>query len=149
MNRSRVVTNIQKYDTPRVLVVGGERNEHGTRISRKVTCQKCGKGDYIAVSRTKNAASLFCRDCAKSEIKAFEKGTRIKPEMASVCCGQCKRAFDFPKAAQNSRRETPLLCRDCYRGFEVWSGSLQSPGAVRDLAEFSRRPSGTLLRATK
>jgi len=144
MKNSRFVTNTQKYDTPRVHIVGGERNGHGTRISRKITCQKCGKLDYVAVSRTK--ASAFCRDCAKTEMRAYEKGTKIDCEKMEVSCCQCKKTFDFPKLAKNV---DSLLCRDCYQGFEIWNGSLAAPRTESDLANFSRRPSGVLLRARK
>jgi protein-arginine kinase activator protein McsA len=127
-------------------MVGGERNGHGTRICRKVTCGKCQKVDYVAVSRFKKEDSLFCRECAKDELLAFEKGTRMKPEMDEVICCQCAKPFTFPKGL---RKAGPLMCSDCYQGFEVWRGSLDKPAHEQEMAHLPRRPAGTLLRTNK
>lgn len=146
MRKLRSVPQVQSSDTPRVLIVGGERNGHGTRICRKVVCNLCAKVDYVAVSRTKKDDSLYCRDCAKSAMSAFEKGTKIKPVMEDVVCNQCSKAFEYPKAA---RRDGPLLCSDCYKGFETWRGSLAAPVHERGHTHLSRRPAGTVLRSNK
>lgn len=146
MKRTQFVTQSQENDTPRVLIVGGERNEHGTRICRKITCGKCQKVDYVAVSRTKKGDTFYCRDCAKTEISAYEKGTRVKCEMVDVNCGQCAKVFTYPKAF---KRNGSLLCSDCYSGFEVWRGSLEQAVHERDMSNLARRPAGTLLRSNR
>jgi len=146
MKRSRPVTRSQEIDTPRNLIVGGERNGHGTRISRKVVCTKCQKVDYVAVSRSKKGESLFCRDCAKSVMSAYEKGTKIKPQMEAVVCTQCSKPFEYPRFAP---RDGPILCSDCHKGFEVWRGSLLAPVHDREMESLARRPAGTLLRSNK
>jgi hypothetical protein len=125
------------------LIVGGSRNEHGTRICRKVTCVKCLEVDHVPVSRSKKSDQLYCRKCAILEMGAHEKGTRIKSEMAEVKCAQCAKTFEFPTRLI---RRGPLFCSDCHKGFEVWRGSKATPVDERNATSISRRPAGTLLR---
>ena len=132
--------------TPPLLIVGGERNEHGTRICRKVTCIKCHQVDYVSVSRAKKCDILFCRNCAKDEIRAHEKGTKIKCQTSKVRCNQCTKFFDFPVAMQ---KKGPLYCSDCFKGFEVWRGSREKPIADNSSLLISKRRAGTLLRTNK
>lgn len=139
----KIIIKPKPQEPKPTLVVGGVRNEHGTRICRKVTCEKCRSVDYVAVSRSKKGDSLYCRKCAKDEIGAFEKGTKIKSEMVSVECSTCAKPFEFPKWIQ---KRGPVFCSDCHQGFEVWRGSLDTPVDERSTALLSRRPAGTLLR---
>lgn len=139
----RVKQAVPIKNETRPLIVGGVRNEHGTRICRKITCGKCQKLDYVSVSRSKKGGPIYCRNCAKEEIRAYEKGTKIKSEMIEVICSQCSISFEFPKWIQ---KQGILLCSDCHHGFEVWRGSLETPIEERSAASISRRPAGTLLR---
>lgn len=143
MKEKRIIIEPKIPERKTPLIIGGVRNEHGTRISRKVTCEKCKQVDYVSVSRAKKGDGLFCRNCAKNEIGAFEEGTRIKPEMALVSCAQCAKPFDFPKWIH---KQGPLMCSDCHKGFEVWQGSLHTPLDERSSNILQRRPAGTVLR---
>src|SRR5688572_22889437 len=51
--------------------VGGPRNEHGTRIARRITCSRCGKSDHVPFV-PKDAKRALCRDCAAEMLKTFE-----------------------------------------------------------------------------
>src|SRR5262245_6321315 len=54
--------------------VGGPRNEHGTRVARRVTCARCGTSDHVPYV-PKNPANALCRNCAAEVLKTFESGT--------------------------------------------------------------------------
>lgn len=124
-------------------IVGSSRGEFGTRISRKVVCEKCQKVDYVSVSFAKKNTRLFCSLCAESEIGAVEFGRAMKPDLIDCKCSQCKKNFQFP---QHLKKRGPLLCADCHQGFEIWSGSLAKSPKERESGVISRRPAGTVLR---
>lgn len=101
---------------PNPKVVGAARNEFGTRLCKRVQCEKCEKVDYVPV-RSKNE---FCRDCAEKMFAAFEQGRHIAEREVHRVCGQCRR--DFPMRESLAEKKDQVLCPDCFRGFEVWRG---------------------------
>jgi len=123
-------------------VVGGERNEHGTRISRRVECSRCGKVDHVPWGKRDRKGAL-CRSCAAETLKAFEIGTKKKVETRPVTCNLCGKPFDLPK---NVEDDGDLLCVTCLRGFFAWQGDVDSSWEDRAKLRSESRPSGTLLR---
>ena len=106
--------------------VGGARGAHGTRISRRVKCARCGKVDHIGV-RVRDAAHAYCRACAQEVLLAYEVGVaRPDPERAALSCPICQASFVPPPNLPEDVDD--VLCRDCLRGFAGWQGK---PGAAR------------------
>lgn len=125
------------------LLVGGARNSHGTRICRKVTCQKCGVEDHIT-SRPKEGKDMLCRKCAQAQLRAFDSGIRVPKPMMKKRCGVCRCEFELPVGLK-VRGDKPL-CSNCMKGFDVWQGSLDMSPAERERMTLETRRSGTMLR---
>jgi hypothetical protein len=125
------------------LLVGGARNVHGTRICKRVKCEKCGVEDYIT-SRPKSGKETWCRSCAQELLHAFDSGVRIPTPLVKKRCGICACIFDLPVTA---RVKGPRpLCSNCMKGFEVWQGSLDMSPQMREQMTLESRRSGTMLR---
>ncbi len=125
-------------------VIGGARNTHGTRICKRVTCEKCGSEDFIA-ARPKSGKGVFCRECAKGLLLAFEPSVHIPVPALEAKCGQCGTVFALPEKAKKQDDET-WLCIDCLRGFEVWRGSLAHDPSARGTGTLEVRSPGLMLR---
>lgn len=121
---------------PEPLRVGGARNQHGTRVTRRVTCVSCGEVDYTAVGA---GSSPRCRKCAKQELGAFEQSVRVPPMLMKITCFQCKTVCELPSWLA---QKEDALCGDCARGFELWRGTMGSAAT----GELELRRSGTVLR---
>ena len=65
--------HIKNNSAPKV--VGAVKNQFGTRLSYKVTCQKCQKIDYVAINASKS--KQLCRICAQEVLKVYEAGREI------------------------------------------------------------------------
>lgn len=124
------------------LFVGGARNVHGTRISKRVNCHKCGAVDYITARP--RGQKPCCKSCAKEAMHAFEVGERVPKAVLKKQCYNCKADFDLPAAAK--LKEDKALCSNCLNGFEIWRGSLAMCPESRKDMQFEKRRSGTLLR---
>ncbi|MDA0712739.1 MAG: hypothetical protein O2897_01990 [bacterium] len=125
-----------------LLIVGGSRNAHGTRISKRVKCFKCGAVDYI-LARPKDGKPC-CKACAKELMNVVEEGSRIPKELVKKNCFNCQSEFELPKTARI--KEGGPLCPNCKKGFEIWRGSLGMSPEGRDDMQLEKRTSGTLLR---
>ena len=126
-----------------LLLVGGARNIHGTRISKRVKCYKCGTVDYIT-ARPRGGQSC-CRTCAQEVMNAFEIGIRVPKTLVKKSCFNCKASFELPVTAQLRDKAKPL-CSNCMRGFEIWRGSLEMSPDNRQEMNLEKRRSGALLR---
>ncbi len=124
------------------LFIGGARNVHGTRISKRVKCHKCGEMDYIA-ARPKGQPAC-CRSCAKQMFNAHDVGVRIPMPLLKKYCFVCRAPFNLPITA--ILRDKKPLCQDCMKGFDVWRGSLDMSPDSREHMTCEKRRSGTLLR---
>lgn len=114
-------TSIRRTAGPRHgnKVVGRPRTEFGTRLSHRISCEKCAKVDYVPM-RVSSTQSKFCRDCAEKLLSAYEQGRHIaEPQVYRICC-QCRRDFLVNESVAQKRED--ILCRDCFRGFDVWRG---------------------------
>jgi ribosomal protein S14 len=127
--------------------VGGPRNEHGTRVARRVTCQKCGTSDHVPYV-PKNPANALCRNCAAEVLKTFEAGTKAPMEMKPAVCSLCGTPFQLPSTVVFEKDQLPL-CRSCLRGFATWQGSKDVPFEERGQTVVEERLSGALVRKRK
>ncbi|MBL4817674.1 MAG: hypothetical protein JKY15_00395 [Deltaproteobacteria bacterium] len=123
-------------------MVGGARNPHGTRISRKVTCQKCGKEDHIT-TRPSKTLGAFCRACAVEALKVVDDGKKSPRVMKDHSCSNCQQIFRLPAHIE---LEKESLCFDCLKGFEAWSGSAEMTPDMRASIKLEKRSSGVMLR---
>lgn len=129
-------------DGPTRKPVGGVRNEHGTRISRRVECSRCGKTDHVPWGRRDRKGAL-CRACASELLNLYEVGTKKRVETRPADCNLCGVPFELPV---NVEDDGDLLCPNCLRGFMAWQGDLDVPWEERSQQRSEARPSGTLLR---
>ena len=127
--------------------VGGPRNEHGTRIARRVTCTKCGTSDHVPYV-PKNPANALCRNCAAEVLKTFEAGTKAPMELKAAVCSLCGTPFQLPSTVVFEKDQLPL-CRSCLRGFATWQGSKDTPFEERADTVVEERLSGALVRKRK
>lgn len=126
--------------------VGGARNEHGTRVARRVTCARCGTADHVPyVPRDQSKA--LCRACAAEVLRTYEAGTTVRAEMRSIKCTLCGTPFDLPVTVDLEDRDP--LCKNCLRGFAVWQGSVDVPFEQRGQTVVEERLSGALIRKRK
>ena len=107
--------------------VGGARNEHGTRVARRVACGRCGSDDHVPYV-PKDQSRALCRACAAEVLKAFEIGTKVPTEMRDERCNLCGVPFQIPKFVKD---DGDPLCQSCLRGFTTWSGSIDTPWQER------------------
>ncbi|MES2504022.1 MAG: hypothetical protein V4534_04005 [Myxococcota bacterium] len=124
------------------LLVGGSRNQHGTRIARKVVCQKCGRADHIN-SRPSKTSGTYCRECATQVMGALEVGKRAPRVMRTHKCSNCQQDFELPAAMEPKKDCT---CGNCLKGFETWRGSASMSVEDRESMVLEKRPSGLLIR---
>lgn len=129
-------------NTKTLLNVGGARNVHGTRISKRVKCTKCGCEDHIT-SRPSKTQGAFCRACALTTLNALEVGKKAPRDMKEHACSNCKKNFSLPVHVVLKKDS---LCPNCLHGFETWRGSLEMPVAERETMILEQRKSGMLLR---
>jgi len=132
----------RRDEAPHAKSVGGARNEHGTRISRRVECTRCGKVDHVPWTK-KDVKGALCRSCAADVLKLYEVGTKKRAETREVECNLCGIPFALPVTVED---DGDLLCPSCLRGFTVWQGDLDVPWEERTRQRSEARPSGTLLR---
>ena len=125
-----------------LLNVGGTRNVHGTRISRRIKCDKCGCEDHIT-SRPSRTQGAFCRACALGIMNALEVGKKAPRDMKQHTCSNCRRSFGLPVHIEIKK---DCLCPDCLHGHEIWRGSLDMPVDARETMSCELRKSGVLLR---
>ncbi len=85
------------------------KTDHGTRVSRRITCVRCKAEDRIAfIPRDPN--QMLCRKCAASELDIADPGAGIRPEKEATCaeCGRVELTTFLDL--------DPYRCRDCHRG---------------------------------
>ena len=107
--------------------VGGARNEHGTRVARRVACGRCGSTDHVPYV-PKDQTKALCRACAAEVLNAFEVGTKAPTEMRDEKCNLCGVPFQIPTFVKD---DGDPLCQSCLRGFTTWSGSIDTPWQER------------------
>lgn len=86
------------------------RNEHGTRVARRIVCAHCGKSDTVDFA-PRDPAATFCRACAFTQLNVVDPDeralrTRVRP------CSACGRPADV------DRQGPDILCGDCFLGIE-------------------------------
>ena len=124
------------------LYVGGERNEFGTRIARRIACGRCGSDDhvpYVPKDRTK----ALCRACAALTLRAYEMGTKAPVDTRPETCNLCGTPFRIPLAVVD---DGDPLCTSCLRGFTTWSGSIDTPFHERQGRTIEARKNGVVVR---
>lgn len=125
--------------------IGGPRNEHGTRIARRVTCARCGTADHVPYV-PKDPTKALCRTCAAEVLKTYEAGVRVRVQTRKTLCNLCGAPFDLPVSAED---DGDPLCPSCLRGFTAWQGSVDVPFAEREKVVVEERLSGALVRKRK
>jgi CxxC-x17-CxxC domain-containing protein len=125
--------------------VGGPRNEHGTRIARRIKCSRCGKSDHVPFV-PKDAARALCRDCAAEMLKTFEVGVKVRMPTKPAVCNLCGAPFDLPITAED---DGDPLCSNCLKGFTTWQGSVDKPFEERSQTVTEPSLGGTLVRKRK
>jgi CxxC-x17-CxxC domain-containing protein len=122
--------------------IGGPRNEHGTRVARRVACSRCGKSDHVPYV-PKDTTRALCRDCAAEVLKTFEHGVKVRMPTKDAVCNLCGTPFQLPITAED---DGDPLCQNCLRGFTTWQGSVDTPFSERKDAVVEERLSGALVR---
>ena len=125
-----------------LLNVGGTRNAHGTRISKRIKCQKCGQEDHIT-SRPSETHGAFCRACALLAMNALEVGKKAPRNMKQHLCSNCHQNFALPVHVEIKKDS---LCPNCLKGFDIWRGSLDMSVQARENMSCEKRKPGVLLR---
>lgn len=103
-------------------IVGTARNAFGTRLCQRIECSRCKQVDYVPL-RVKDAKTVYCRACAEKWLLTYESGRAVSEKQLKRNCNQCHVEFLVNEKVALKREE--LLCKDCYRGFEVWRGKVQ------------------------
>lgn len=127
------------------LYVGGERNEHGTRVARRVACGRCGTEDHVPYA-PRDSSKALCRSCAALILRAYEVGTRPPEETRAEICNLCGVPFRMPIHVVD---DGDPLCPNCLRGFTTWSGSIDTPFAERQGRVLEPRKNGVVVRKRK
>ncbi len=122
--------------------VGGARNEHGTRIARRIECSRCHKEDHVPFV-PKDATKALCRDCAAQVLHTYEEGVKVRMPTKSTVCNLCGTPFPMPISAID---DGDPLCPNCLMGFTTWRGSVDVPFTERAKQTLEPRRSGTVLR---
>lgn len=125
--------------------VGGPRNEHGTRIARRVTCARCGTSDHVPFV-PKDPALALCRNCAMEVLKTYDAGVKVRMPTRMTKCNLCGIPFALPITAED---DGDPLCPSCLKGFTSWQGSIDTPFEVRGDVVVEERLSGALVRKRK
>jgi len=145
--------------TEKIKRVGGDKNAHGTRVLRKVKCSKCSKLDFISFvpGRGKEA---FCKSCAETLCNALEVGQAEKIKFVKKNCPNCAQPYEIEseklayieeqkkrvRLKRPDEEDKPMLCPNCYMGFELWSGKKDSNQNLPSSLGLSKRKSGAILR---
>ncbi len=124
------------------LYVGGARNEHGTRIARRIVCTRCGAEDHVPFV-PRNETRAMCRACAALLLRAYEVGTRAPVETRAETCNLCGSPFRIPLSVKD---DGDPLCPNCLRGFMTWSGSIDTPFVERQGRVIETRGAGVVVR---
>jgi hypothetical protein len=124
------------------LYVGGARNEHGTRVARRIECGRCGSEDHVPYVPREGGAPL-CRPCAALVLRAYEAGTRAPVETRAETCNLCGSPFRIPLSFVD---DGDPLCPSCLRGFMTWSGSIDTPFSERQGRVIETRGAGVVVR---
>jgi formylmethanofuran dehydrogenase subunit E len=125
--------------------VGGARNEHGTRVARRVTCSRCQAVDHVAYS-PRDPTRALCRSCAKEVLEIYEQGMRVRVATRPTKCNLCGAPFNIPLSAED---DGDPLCKSCLQGFTSWQGSVDRPFEERQQTVLEPRASGTVVRKIK
>lgn len=125
--------------------VGGARNEHGTRVARRVTCAQCGAVDHVAYA-PKDASKALCRSCAMKVLEIYDAGVKVRMPTKPAVCNLCGAPFALPVAAED---DGDPLCKNCLLGFTTWQGSVDRPFEERQNTVLESRASGTVVRKKK
>lgn len=95
-------------------VIRKVRNDHGTRVARRIVCTNCGQSDTIDFA-PKDPANVLCRKCAFDRFGAIDPDDR-SVRTRSVTCAQCSRSFE---AVIDPRNIDAPVCPDCLAGIET------------------------------
>ena len=143
MKKVLVKKNITCLNNDKFQRVGGERNEHGTRICCRIECSACKKLDYVSVHVYRE--EVLCRQCAQKKLHLFEQSVKIPKKQKIINCTRCGVSCVLDARV---KEVSEWLCLDCLRGFDVWSGSINNfKKNQKSIIEV--RLSGTLLRRKK
>lgn len=107
-------------DEPPPQRVGGARNEHGTRVARRVVCTRCGAHDHVQWVEQDNSTAL-CKVCAEEMLGVLELGRKEKQKTRDEICNLCGVPFAMPDHVED---DGDPLCGNCLRGFMAWQGTI-------------------------
>ncbi len=116
-------------DEPPPSRVGGARNEHGTRVARRVVCTRCGAHDHVQWVEQDNSTAL-CKVCAEELLGVLELGRREKQKTRDEICNLCGIPFAMPDHVED---DGDPLCGNCLRGFMAWQGTIDRTFKERQL----------------
>jgi hypothetical protein len=122
--------------------MGGERNEHGTRIARRIDCSRCGAVDHVPFV-PQDPSRALCRACAGVVMKMYEEGVKIRMPTKQCACNLCGVPFELPITAVD---DGDPLCQMCLQGFTAWQGSVDTPFEQRKALVHEKHRAGTVLR---
>ncbi len=125
--------------------VGGERNDHGTRVARRVECNKCKAIDHVSYL-DKDKEFALCRNCAEEMMNVFEVGRKKRMATREVDCNLCGTPFGLPVTAED---DGDPLCDNCLREWLGWQGSLDMTYDERKESELQKTRPGIALRRKK
>mgnify|MGYP000164769259 CR=1 FL=1 len=122
--------------------VGGVRNEHGTRVARRVECAKCSAIDHVSYL-DKNREFALCRTCAEDMLNVFEVGRKKSMPTRPETCNLCGVPFEIPVTAED---DGDPLCQNCLREWLGWQGSIDQPYEERQRNLLEKKRPGIALR---
>ncbi|MCP4502346.1 MAG: hypothetical protein GY822_20515 [Deltaproteobacteria bacterium] len=122
--------------------VGGERNDHGTRVARRVICNRCQAVDHVSyLDKDKDFA--LCRTCAEEMMNVFEVGRKKRMATREVDCNLCGVPFGLPVTAED---DGDPLCDNCLKEWMGWQGSLDMTYDERNENALEKTRPGIALR---
>lgn len=89
------------------------RNEHGTRIARRIVCIECGADDTVHFI-PRDPATVRCRKCAYEQLSVHDPDDSALHQHGYNCT-RCRRPFSLDKPAKDP---ATVLCSDCFHGIE-------------------------------
>lgn len=141
----------QRYDKRPLVshspkVVGAARNAFGTRLCQRIECSRCHQVDHVSL-RIAGAKTKYCRACAEKLLETFEAGRQVAAKMLKRHCSKCQCEFQVSEAIALKKED--LMCKDCYRGFEVWRGKVSEGKNTKDSSYLIKKNgTNTILRKT-
>lgn len=144
MNQKRYENRPLVSHSPKV--VGAARNAFGTRLCQRIECSRCHRVDHVSL-RIAGAKTKYCRACAEKLLETYEAGRLVAAKLLKRSCNQCRVEFEVSESIALKKDE--LMCKDCYRGFEVWRGKASEAKNTKDSSYLIKKNgTTTILRKT-